>query len=721
MIKIIKKIGKLTGVCLLVCTILLTGMSSQLNADTALRDKNTNTAYITEKTAEWTSVEDYLAELTLKINGTEQVDSMDVVIVLDRSGSMDMNFIQEVNDGNGGTYGTHNASSPCLNQEHFYLKETTDIPSVIPSSEDDMYYDEAAQRLTVYNAEKKTWVVLDTSDRIHLYYQFGLNVADPDNLALAAYHFKHDGENFIRISEYDTTDTRKGSSEGIWDHADEHEGCYDRWIEAKKAVETFSDKLLAINEEQGLTGDDANTIALVPFSMRDETLVHRLNNGTKNYRDWLVQNNYFDDTGVTVESDGSLSGTYDSKVGWTDNASDISTALSSMFTTHTTDYVYGLSEAYNMLDARSAQAKANKDAVVIVLSDGTPDPATGTFGSGGNIYAFYNTDAHIYGLADAIKADVNDIITGSFWSQISGTYQRHSVDPSILAKDSSNNIIGAYGQDAEIITVGYMLDSQNSKDRLSNIASNSNYIDIPADAQGSTENYLSDKLLSSVIMPGGRNAVLRDEVSEYYYVPDDAVLPAGVTIEGTIEDGQTIVWEIGNIYKYTKENEPSITIPLVLKEEYRDVASTTYYPTNNDNPQVDLTTPGSGPDGEDTGAKLYYTDMDGNSRYDTIGTPKLPVYPKEKEKPVEPKEPETPIDPKEPEKPTPPIIEKPSIDTEIPTIVGKEVEDLLNIVMKPSTSPMAGDDTTINLYWYMLFIGISGVLGVYCSRRKYEN
>lgn len=56
MIKIIKKIGKITGVFLLVCTILLTGMSSQLNADTALRDKNTNTAYITEKTAEWTSV-----------------------------------------------------------------------------------------------------------------------------------------------------------------------------------------------------------------------------------------------------------------------------------------------------------------------------------------------------------------------------------------------------------------------------------------------------------------------------------------------------------------------------------------------------------------------------------------------------------------------------------------------------------------------------------------
>ncbi|MDL2276942.1 hypothetical protein LJC02_04740, partial [Breznakia sp. OttesenSCG-928-G09] len=667
----IRRKGFRITVVLIVLGIFVSIMSDYLIADTKnpIRDKNTNSAYIVEKSARWTNPEKYLAELNLKINGTERINSLDVAIVLDRSGSMDMNFIQEIPDGNGGNKGTHNASSPCLNQDHFYLKETTDVPQVIPNTLDEMHYDEANQRLTVYNGEKKQWVVLDTSNRIHLYFQFGNMVGDENSLALAAYHFKHDGTNFVRISKWDESDVRKGTAEGIWDHGDEAQGCYDRWIEAKKAVEAFSQKLAQINQEEGLIGDEANNVALVPFSIRDETLLHRLNKGTPWYRKWLIQNNYFAGTTVNIGTDETLSGEYNTKVGWTDNPTVISSALSKLFTTHTTDYIYGLGEAYNLLDARSESAKKNKKAVVLLLSDGTPDPASGTFSNAGNIYAFWNNDNHIYGIANALKNTEDQIDSSTFWKDVSGPYQRHSVKPDILARNDTKGISGAYGEESDIISVGYMLDAQASKDRLATIASTqSDYIDIPADATGSTENYLTEKLLQSIVRPGGRNAVLRDEVSKYYYVPEDSVLPEGVTIEGTIESGQTIVWTIGNVYEYPKGQEPSISIPLVLKEEYRSVKSTTYYPTNKDNPEPDLTTPDPGKDGEDTGAKLYYTDFDGNDRYDTIGTPKLPVYPKKEEKPS--------------------FTPKPS----------KAPEDLVNIIMLPSKSPMLGDETNVPFY-----------------------
>lgn len=682
----------------LVFTLLFSLITSTINAaeSDAVRNKDTNTAYITEKTAQWTNVEDYLAEITLKINGSKFTDPLDVVIVLDRSGSMDMNFIQEIPDGNGGKKGIHNASSPCLNQDHFYLAEVNEAPTVIPNSIDDMHYDDATKRLTVYNEEKQQWVVLDTENEIHLYFQFGNTTGDIDSLVLGAYHFKYENDAFIRISKWDTTDVRKGTADGIWDHADESEGCYDRWIEAKKAVSEFSKKLLQINAAEGLTGDQANRVALVPFSIRDETLPQRLNNDTPYYRDWLVQNGYFDNSSVTVNG-GVLSGSYDSKVGWTENSNTITSALPKLFTTHSTDYMYGLSEAYNLLDSRTPIEKANKKAIVLFMSDGTPDPATGTLQGAGNIYAFYNNDSHIYGLAEAIESPTDKIVEGSFFAEISGPYQRHSVNPNILARDENNKIIGAYGQNADIISIGYMLDSDDSIQRLQNMAFGADdYIGIPANSLGTTENYLTEKLLNTIVIPGGKKAVLKDQISKYYYVPEDAVLPAGVSIEGTIEDGQTVVWKIGNIYEYTKANEPTITIPIVLKEEYRKVHSTTYYPTNNDNPEPDLYTPENGPDNEDTGAKLYYINPEGKWRYDTIGTPKLPVYPID------------PIDPTELEKPTPPTGPKP-IETP---------EELVKIVMLSSKRPITVDNNNISLYITLLFIGAAGIITINLLSRK---
>lgn len=265
--------------------------------------------------------------------------------------------------------------------------------------------------------------------------------------------------------------------------------------------------------------------------------------------------------------------------------------------------MYGLSESYNLLNSRSPEEKANKKSVVLFISDGNPNPSSGALSSGGKIIAFYNLDENITKLADAIKAKPEEMIDGpALWPAISGGYQRHDVNPSILAKDDTGNIIGAYGQNTEIITVGYMLNLDIHIQRLTDMATTDNdYINIPANAKGTSVDYLTEQILQGMNFPGGRNAVLRDEISEYYYIPEGAVLPENVTVEGSIEEGQTIVWNIGDILHYAKTDEPTIKIPLVLKEEYRDVPITTYYPTNNDYPEPDLTTPDSGPDGEDTG------------------------------------------------------------------------------------------------------------------------
>ena len=92
--------------------------------------------------------------------------------------------------------------------------------------------------------------------------------------------------------------------------------------------------------------------------------------------------------------------------------------------------------------------------------------------------------------------------------------------------------------------------------------------EVPADNVGAGKRYLSDLLLNSTLFPGGRDSVLRDKVSQYYYVPENATLPQGVTIEGNYEDKgeeQTIVWELGDLYDYSPDGYPAVNIPLVLK------------------------------------------------------------------------------------------------------------------------------------------------------------
>lgn len=716
----------------------------------------THTAFITQKEGYWTNQNEYLAELLLAVNGTQRETALDVVICLDRSGSMDMTYKQG---------GTHMSSCPCLNQEHFYLvptgevqtdeavyekfkdqftgfnletlqtehekpaieietedvmpeeteltgKEETipdedsreDAPEVAENESDttlsaleieieeietvktdesieptvltesvistfgweDLNTEELTEfyeavfpwndgEIIVYNAETKEWVVLDTTGKVHLYFEFceedeiikTVGNKDYYSYDLAPFHFKMVEDAFVRISKWNTDDVRKGSNEGLWDHADKAEVCFDRWMEAGDAVNAFADYLV------GESAGSENRVALVPFSVRDSAMIEFLNNIKPDETNWLIDNvmngmaNYFtgrDINGTDIVINGDqLEGTYSSVVNFTDDAANISNTIGQLFTTGSTDYSYALSMAYNLIAERTDK---DRNAIVIFLSDGKPYPN----GAGFLPYAFANQDSGILNLAKAIKntettvlvEGVEDPLGGdnayNFWNRCQGkNYQRHDVDMANLNTEDGN-VVSVPGLGARLITIGYMMSEQTQAGglaRLKQMSSDDSFLKVD-EQQGSVKGELQDILKSLSVFPGGRNAVLVDEISKYFYVAN----PADPVSDSNVEDVQVeivtdengvefIRWILGDVYRTT--DDLFIKVPIVLKDEWRQVAVDTFYPTNADIDEYPLTGTDVGPDRKTTGAKLDYMDFDGNKHFDTIVTPKLPVYPSETE------------------------------------------------------------------------------------------
>lgn len=589
-----------------------------------IRDKGSNTARIVEKEAWWTDQEAYEANLLLKVNGSSLSGPMDVVFVLDRSGSMDMTYTDNANIA--GYEGYPLFSSSCLNQDHFYLEPLRQTSEPEANADKAKVYTNNDNTLTVYNADVDQWEVIGTTP-VHLFEQFTQSTAK-----YIPYHFKMEGGNYVRISHWDAGAKVSGKAEpGVWVHGDESEGCYDRWMLSKEAITEVTSNLLQEHPE--------NRVALVPFSIRDSTMLEHLNYNSermKNFRDNLVSQNaakgYFGpSTGTSVDASGTIVGSYNSTVGWTNSVAENKAAMEDMlprlFTTPQTDYQYGLSMAYNLLQSRSDAAKATKGAMVVFLSDGVPQ-STATmrvgWAGGGGIVSFGQTDGRILAMSQAITSNDPVQIEG----EPSGTYQRHDIDASYLSHVNGSTYEAA-GMGAEMLTIDYMANSAILKSMANDPQ---NYLEVPADNVGAGKTYLSDLLLNSTLFPGGRESVLRDKVSKYYYVPENATLPQGVTIEGNYEEKgeeQTIVWDLGDLYDYAPDGYPTINIPLVLKDEYRQVAQDTYYPTNADTSEkgTDIYDSERGNDDEDTGAKLFYKDPHNQNRYDTIGTPKLAVVP----------------------------------------------------------------------------------------------
>ena len=114
---------------------------------------------------------------------------------------------------------------------------------------------------------------------VHLFEQFTQSTAK-----YIPYHFKKEGEKFVRISHWDAAAKVAGKAlPYVWVHGDEDEGCYDRWMLSKEAISEVTDKLLQEHPE--------NRVALAPFSIRDSSMVTHLNYNSqrmKNFRDNLV-------------------------------------------------------------------------------------------------------------------------------------------------------------------------------------------------------------------------------------------------------------------------------------------------------------------------------------------------------------------------------------------------------------------------------------------------
>ncbi|MDL2274410.1 hypothetical protein LJC34_07745, partial [Oscillospiraceae bacterium OttesenSCG-928-G22] len=688
---------------------LLASPFAALASTPPVREKDKNTAFITHKSAKWVDEAEYLAELTLRVNGTQISKPLDIVICMDRSGSMDINNIQ----GDG----SHSASCPCLNQDHFYLKP---IAIVDETKTDKIYYDQtkdpndpnnllsaaelytagspdvlyrstSSENLIAYNHEAKTfndeadatkyayysqfagyaeWYELATSDKIHLYHEFpsiriqiGTDIDNNpiykqrdgtyiDTYDLAPYHFKMVGGDYVRISKWDPTDPRRLSTPliknagkinetitirefpGIWIHGDvETQGCMDRFTEVKSALKAFTAAALA-------AGTD-NRVALAPFSLRDSTMPLSLNHLTPNYIDWLIQKRgetgrWLHGMSITTDNGKKVfSGTdaYDSVVDFQDTPDEINNMLDDLFTTANTDYIYGLSQAYNLIAGR---ADKTRKPVVIFLSDGKPySTSTQQVPPNSQIGSFANQERFVEAMTEIISNPVGTHVDGALgnlhlWKQ-TGFFLRNDIDRTYYDSDEE----GPPALGVPIVTVGYMVQEDVNIKRLQKMASSPNgYIDIPADGSRMTQNELVENLLHAAVFPGGRNAVLEDEISKYFYVNPSFITgdivdsgadyttyqstKQNIAIRQYTDGREVVLWTIGNIYQYAEVDEPSITVPLVLREPYRTVSKITYYPTNADNPEPPLDNPANGPDGEDTGAKLIYTDPSDVDRYDTI-------------------------------------------------------------------------------------------------------
>ncbi|MDR1563940.1 MAG: VWA domain-containing protein [Oscillospiraceae bacterium] len=616
-----------------------------LSFSNVLAATDDNLVYISKKSAVWADKNNAKGKIALEVEGNPYMEPIDLIAVLDKSGSMDMDFLGDLT-----TMGNPNSACPCLNEEHFYLNEklvSDDAVEVLfakgaagtppslnetdgtitvytadgnppPSpTTDTLFYDASSQSLVVFNPGfncTKTgnagtipiystvlepvndkWVVLDASNPIHLWEAFSLDSSP--------YHFKKDSKgNFKRISEFKIAQSGVDTDTSWiyvwlgtlpwWDHADTDEGCTDRFIEAKKSLSSLFSTVVAANE--------INTVALVPFSTRDYGALYN----------W---GGYDVDTTRTF-------------VSWTRDTNALDSKLQSLVTTGNTDYMYGLSVAYNLLYERPQADKDKKKALVVFVSDGIPYPGTttdyarplndahtGNWAYNDKPSAFYQSANYgtaptgypnIEQLSEAIKTPEGQKYSDytGFWTAISGLYQRHDITPKYIEN-------GVMGMGAELVTVSLMNGNANAIALLERMATDSdNFYDVPS-SKGSIAalNEAFGKALAAGA--GGTDTVLTDKISKYFTIDPNWEIPDDVSISAAADGQEIVSWFIGTIGRY-KGERVSLEIPIILKEEYRKIEGIHKYPTNDDSPEY--------------GAKIsYISGDDGKEKNGSIITPYL--------------------------------------------------------------------------------------------------
>ncbi len=176
-----------------------------------------------------------------------------------------------------------------------------------------------------------------------------------------------------------------------------------------------------------------------------------------------------------------------------------------------------------------------------------------------------------------------------------------------------------------LYTVGYgfNLDTEKPLGILQKISSGLEYY---IDSRSSSTQSVMDifRTIYSDMIHKATKVHMVDYISEFWRA-DREKLPANCKAEEvsiTNQKGQPDVID-KLTYPITREmgadGQEEIQIPIVLREEYRDVKAKTLYETNQDAP--------FSKDREGTGACVEYVDLEGEERIVTADTPRLDVYP----------------------------------------------------------------------------------------------
>lgn len=176
-----------------------------------------------------------------------------------------------------------------------------------------------------------------------------------------------------------------------------------------------------------------------------------------------------------------------------------------------------------------------------------------------------------------------------------------------------------------LYTVGYgfNLDTEKPLEILQKISSGLEYY---IDSRSSSTQSVMDifRMIYSDMIHRATKVHMVDYISEFWRA-DREKLPPNCKVEEipiTNQKGQPDVID-KLTYPITREmgadGQEEIQIPIVLREEYRDVEEKTLYETNQDAPLSK--------DREGAGACVEYVDLEGEEQIVTADTPRLDVYP----------------------------------------------------------------------------------------------
>lgn len=247
--------------------------------------------------------------------------------------------------------------------------------------------------------------------------------------------------------------------------------------------------------------------------------------------------------------------------------------------------------------------------------------AIGRLDSTENTFAILFTDGetssgydHTSGKADTSRIHPNSAGMPDKDTAWYTTYSDWAVQDAAVLKEKAAVYAAGYGSKLEM---------ENSLTTLQKISSGGEYF---VDTRSESIQSIADifRVIYSDLIVKATQMRIVDYISEYWDIEEEK-LPESCIVEQisiTNQQGQA-----DKIYKVTypitremgADDQEELRIPIVLREPYRKVAEKTLYETNQDTPL--------NKDQEGTGAYVEYVDLEGKDQKTPAETPRLEVYP----------------------------------------------------------------------------------------------